>query len=135
MATDFPELYIRDHSDLADALRAVQNHLGLSNESLEALAGLTAGHADKMLGPSRTKGIGPRTFALLLGALGIRLKVEIDLEQMARMERRFEKRNDAQVRERLSKAVIERARPYVLAELGYLGEPNGHINVCNGCKG
>jgi hypothetical protein len=61
------------------------------------------------------------------GALGVRLKVEVDLEQMRRMERRFEKRNDAQVRERLSKSVIE-ARPIILAELGLVGEGcmNGH---------
>jgi hypothetical protein len=77
---EFPELLIHDYESLVAALRAVKVHLGLSNETLEEIAGLARAHADKLLGPSRAKRIGPLTLGLLLGALGISLRVEVDLE-------------------------------------------------------
>lgn len=38
-----------------EALRARKAALGLSNEVVDELAGLTDGHFDKVAGPSRTK--------------------------------------------------------------------------------
>jgi hypothetical protein len=134
MSESFPELIIRNHDDLADALLAIKNFLGLSNEMLEQIAGLTHGHCDKMLGPSREKTIGRNSFDLLLATLGIRLRVEIDEPQARLMQARYERRNDKQVRNRLSRAILDRARPIILAELGFVGEPQGHMNG-NGYKG
>jgi DNA-binding phage protein len=98
--TDFPSSAVRSHDDPIVAIRAVKEFLGLSNETLEEIAGLTRGHVDKILGPSGEKKIGPQTLALILGALGIRLRVEVDPEQSKRVAARWTRRNERQVRQR-----------------------------------
>jgi hypothetical protein len=132
---DFPELLIRDYQSLVAALRAVQRFIGISNACLEEISGLPSAAADKYLGPSQTKRIGPNTLGLLLGGLGIRLRVEIDLEQTQRLAHRWEKRRADHVREhtRLSKEILAKARPIILAELG-LAKLHGQANG-NGYKG
>ena len=119
VAEPFPELEIRNYNDLIDALVAVKNFLQISNETLEEVAGLSKGHADKMLGPSTQKTIGPYSLGCLLRALGVKLVVAIDLAQLQRNEPLFEKRQDKQVREpaRISRKLIDRVRPIVLREL------------------
>jgi hypothetical protein len=98
--TDFPSSAVRSYDDLIIAIRAVKEFLGLSNETLEEIAGLTRGHVDKIIGPSREKKIGPQTLALILGALGIRLRVEVDPEQARCVASRWTRRNELQVRRR-----------------------------------
>lgn len=119
----FPTLIIRNASDLADALRAVQNHLQLSNETLEGLAGMCAGSVDKFIGPGRVKGIGATSLDLFLGALAVRLRVEPDLEQAEKMANRWEQRDQTQVRRntRISREMIEKCRPIVLGEIAQRG--------------
>jgi hypothetical protein len=109
---DFPELLIRDYQSLVAALRAVQRFIGISNACLEEISGLPSAAADKYLGPSQTKRIGPNTLGLLLGGLGIRLRVEIDLEQTQRLAHRWEKRRADHVREhtRLAPAARQAGR-------------------------
>jgi len=41
---EFPTIVIRDYNGLVDALRAIQNFLNISNETLEEISGLTRGH-------------------------------------------------------------------------------------------
>jgi hypothetical protein len=121
LATDFPEIVIRDHQSLADGLRRVQNFLNISNECLEEIAGLTRGHADKLLGPSRSKAIGKLVLGLLLDSLGVELVVRrVNPEVLKRMERLWQQRDTKQIH--VTRALIDRCRPYVLAELG-LAEP------------
>jgi hypothetical protein len=71
MAADFPELIVRDHGSLVDALRAAKEHLQISNETLEALAGLCAGHVDKLF--NGEKRVGPLVLGLVCEALGVDL--------------------------------------------------------------
>jgi hypothetical protein len=120
---DFPQIVIRNTADLANALRAVQNHLNLSNAVLEELAGITPGGVDKYIGPSRSKGMASSMLDLLLGALAIELVVRPDLAQAAKLAERWEARNGAQVRQatRIAKSVVDRARPIVLSEMGRRG--------------
>jgi hypothetical protein len=119
MAENFPELVIRKRSDLADAFLAIKTHLGLSNSFLEELCGGCAGFTDKYLGRSRSKRIGPTAFDLLLSALGLRLRVEIDPDQAQLMAPRYERRNEKQVRtsQPLSAELLERARAIIMATL------------------
>jgi hypothetical protein len=120
--TQFPQIVVRNYSELVDALARWKNEvLSISNEQLEHIAGFTRGHADKMLGPTRQKGIGQNSFDLLLGALGVRLRLEIDPEQMERVASRHTPRNEKQLRNRLSRAALDRARPIILSELGRRG--------------
>jgi hypothetical protein len=75
MAAEFPELVVRNYADLVDALARVKNFLALSNETVEQISGLCAGHCDKLLGPTRSKKIGPNSLDLLLGAFALELVV------------------------------------------------------------
>jgi hypothetical protein len=53
----FPsEIVVRDHGSPVDALRAAKEHLQISNETLEALAGLCAGHVDKLFNGEKRVG-------------------------------------------------------------------------------
>ena len=119
MPEAFPELLIRSHADLADALLAVKNHLQISNACLEDLAGVCPGFVDKYLGRSRAKRLSETSFNLLMGALAIRLRVEVDPDQARFMAHRYEKRNTQQIRssQPLSATLLARAA----AELGRRG--------------
>ena len=120
---EFPTLVVRNYSELVDALVAVKNYLQISNSALEEVAGMTAGAVDKYLGPTRSKGLGPLSLDLLLGGLAIRLRVEPDLAQARKLERVWENRDQRAVRQpaRISKALLERARPIILSELARKG--------------
>jgi hypothetical protein len=120
---EFPELFISDHQSLVRALRAVQIHLQISNSTLEEISGLAAGHVDKLLGPSQAKRIGPTVLGLLLGGLGVRLRVDVDIEAAKKMAGRWEKKHAEQEREhtRLSKQLLELARPIVLGQVARKG--------------
>ncbi len=117
----FPTTVVRNYTELVDALARVKNFLQLSNETLEQVAGLCAGHADKMLGPSRAKTVGPRSLDLLLGALGLELVVRPNPEAAKKMASRWEPRDRKQVRQcqPVSKAMLERCRAIILAELAW----------------
>jgi hypothetical protein len=97
---EFPSIAVRNYDDLVIALRTVKEFIGLSNETVEEIAGITKGHIDKLIGPKREKKIGARTLDLILGALAIQLRVEIDPDQAQRVAGRWQGRNSKQVRVR-----------------------------------
>jgi len=109
------------HHELVEVLRERKAALGLSNELLDHLAGLTSGHVDKLLGPSQSKGLSRVTLDGMLGALGVKLIAAVDDVQVARMQPRWESRDATHVRRRsptrLAAGVVKRARPRVLREL------------------
>lgn len=114
-----PTLIIRDFAELADALATLKSYRGLSNEALEELTGLTAGAVDKMLGPTRVKGIGKQSLPWLLTALAGRLILEPDPDQEKLIASRWEKRNGSQVRVNahdLSSDLLQRARAVIFRE-------------------
>jgi hypothetical protein len=100
-----------------------RNQLGLSNETLEQICGMTRGHADKILGPSRVKTLSKYTLDCLLQALAIELIPQPDLEQETKIRGRWEGRDGTAVRAagRVSAATMQRARPHLFAELGRAG--------------
>jgi hypothetical protein len=89
-----PELSepIRSYDDLHRALRARANELNFSRAELDRLAGVTSGYASKLLAPRPLKRMSPYTFTLMVGALGIRLRVEEDPEALERISRFAQKR-------------------------------------------
>lgn len=111
----------------------MKQFLGLSNETIDQLAGLTRGHYDKIV--NGTKHAGPMAIDALLGALAIELHVKADPNQTKKVAGRWTRRDERQIRERpVTRAMIDRVRPIILQELGLLGEPPGHMNG-NGYKG
>jgi len=87
---------IRSYSDLLSLLRARRDELGISCETLDRLAGLSSGHAGRLLsGLSRC---GVILYWPLLTALGLRCVIEIDPDAVARLAPRWQRRNEAHVR-------------------------------------
>jgi hypothetical protein len=114
--SQFPVLIVRDFAELADALAALKNYRGISNEELEHLSGLTTGAVDKMLGPQRVKGVGKNSLPWLLAALGGRLLLIRDFAQEQIMKSRWQRRNGSQVRTYASNVsidILRRAAPVI----------------------
>jgi hypothetical protein len=112
---------IRTQDDLIEALRAVKDRLGLSNTWCDDVGGFTRGQTDKVLGPSRAKGLSPMLFATYCSLFAVRLEMVVDLDQARVMEARWEGRDKSNVRMdlgRISKKLVERAKPLVLSQSG-----------------
>jgi|SRR6516162_4735704 hypothetical protein len=107
------------HDELVAVLRERQIALGLSNETLDHIALLSAGHTDKILGPSRQRGLSQLSLDALMGALAVKLIVAEDAEQAVRMRPHWQGRNQQAVRQpsRIAKELIARVRPAVLRQL------------------
>lgn len=116
---------VRRHQDIAEVFRLMKDSLGLTNEFIDDVGGLTKGHADKLLGPSEAKNWGPTTFDLFCEMFAIEFRVHVDIEAAKRMQAVWEGRErplfpHAKVT-RISKKLIERAKPHVLQDLSKLG--------------
>jgi hypothetical protein len=106
-----------------DAVRARQNELALSNESLEDLAGFCGGTVNKYLGPSREKMPGLAPLYLMLQAMGLGLAIVEDPEATKRMAGRWTRRHEGSIHDngRLAQVALRRARPIVMTELARMG--------------
>jgi hypothetical protein len=104
---DLPALgVITDYASLHETLRRRADQLKLSRATIDALAGLSEGHASKLLCLSHPKILGEKSFGLLLTALGLRLVPEADPEALAKYAARCEPRAEHQVRHRSHNAGI-----------------------------
>jgi hypothetical protein len=111
-----PIATIRTHDDLIAAFRIVKEQLGLSNAWCDDVGGFTRGQTDKVLGPTRTRGLSPMSFDTLCAAFAVRLEVVADPDQVRKMRPRWEGRDKSQVRVtgRISQELIERAKGPIL---------------------
>lgn len=129
-------LTVRRHQDIVEVFRVMKERLGLTNEFIDDVGGLVKGHADKMLGPSETRNWGPTTFDLFCEMFAIEFRVHVDLEAAKRMEAVWEGRErplfpHAKVT-RISKKLIERAKPHVLRD--HLKAANTARNAMLSCE-
>jgi hypothetical protein len=103
---------------LVEALKRRAGELEISYSDLEAIAGLPAGFAGKVFGPSQTKRFGHLSLFNTLPALGLRLTLAVDPEALRRYAQRGLKRNGKQARvgnfsqQRVSKRIISRVQRY-----------------------
>ena len=86
--------------DLLTALRARKAEFNVSFEVLDDLSGLGERFSIKLIGPKPNKTLGSVSLGATLRALAVRLVVEEDPAQLARIQSRLVKRNEAQVRHR-----------------------------------
>jgi hypothetical protein len=108
-----PSVTFSNYAEFVEALLAAKNYLDLSNEHVEHMIRLCAGHVDKNLGPSRAKNIGPALFDDYLECFAIRFRMEVNPEAFKRMEPRWEGRDKSRVRRythSISNAVMTRAK-------------------------
>jgi hypothetical protein len=116
----FSGIEIRNYDDVLAVLLARKNELGLTHELVEEITGITRGHFDKIFGPTRQKRMGWLVFSLMLPALGVKLRAEVDEPQAALMRARWEKRNEKQIRVRspaFDKVLFELAKLEVFKEM------------------
>jgi len=107
-----------NYEALVEALKRRAGELEISYSDLEAIAGLPAGFAGKVFGPSQTKKFGPLSLFNTLPALGLRLTLTVDAEALRRYAQRGLKRNGNQARvanfaqRQVSKRLISRVQRY-----------------------
>jgi len=114
---------IGSRDDLVEVLRARKDELGLSNEFIEEALLMTSGGADKILGPTRQKGLSWPVAFDMVELFGGKLVFQIDPATEARMRQRWERRDPAKVHPstRVSRAILARAAPLLFAALGRAG--------------
>jgi flagellar hook-associated protein 3 FlgL len=111
------------------SLRATQNLLPqpgrqtIQDIQSDELGNFGSGHADKILGPTGSKSFGPVSFSKLNWTLAVKWVAVVDLEHAEFMAAHWadRQRDVSNVRiepVRVSKQIIERARPIVLKEFG-----------------
>jgi hypothetical protein len=115
----------RTLQDVVDLFRLMKERLGLTNDFCDDVGGLTKGHTDKVLGRSETKRLGYDTFALYTLLTAVEFRVYVDMDAVKRMEGVWEKRERPLFPNgkigRVSKKVIEAAKPHVLRHNAGLG--------------
>jgi hypothetical protein len=104
---------LRTADDLIAALRARKDELGLSNATVDEIAGMTLGHWDKACGPSRVKSPNLFTLMSLIGALGLAVQFVDDPDRIRAVRGRWRRRSDPQVCP--PTLTIGQARPVVLS--------------------
>lgn len=130
-----PIATIRTQDDLIEALRAAKALRGLSNEFCDERGGLTKGHVDKVLGPSRTKSLSPALFNTFAELFAVQFIMVPNPEAEARQKPKWEGRDTSNVRvdgSRVSKSLLERAKPHVLRD--HLKKANAARNAKLSCE-
>ena len=118
---------IRTVGDLIDALRAAKTMRNVSNRWCDEIGDLADGQTDKVLGPSGAKGLSSFLFGMYHRLFAVRLVMVIDPDMERIMRPKWEGRDVKQVRVetgRISKKLVERARPFVFEELKELARQN-----------
>jgi hypothetical protein len=83
---------LRSMADVLAALRARRDELGITFETLDAIAGWPCRYGAKLLAPEPSKNMGWQSLGLGLGALGTMLIMIEDEEQIRRVQSRWIRR-------------------------------------------
>lgn len=109
---------VRTLQDAVEVFRMMKDRLGLTNEFIDDVGGLTKGHADKILGRSELKKLGYDTFALMTRICAIEFVVRVDMQAMKEMQAVWEMRERPLFPWRkpgqVSKKLVAMATPHVL---------------------
>jgi hypothetical protein len=97
---DASPVRVHHYAELLAVVRARKDELNISNETLDAIAGLSPGTASKILGPVPTKRMGGLWLFLICGALGLGVALYQDPEALARVQSRLVPRQQRNVRMR-----------------------------------
>jgi hypothetical protein len=123
---------IRCHDDLVEAFRTIKDMLQLSNQVCDDLIDLTDGFTDKVLGPTRAKGLSPFMFDNFTSFFAVQFEMKVDIEAARLVQDRWEKREDRRIHvnaSRLSKSVMKRAKPEVCRDLLKLARKQRNLKL------
>lgn len=118
--TDWQPIRVRDVNELLDAIRNRQAEIGMRSAELDQRAKFSDGYADKVLGPSRTKGFGSVVLDRLMRHLAFDLVLVPNPEKLARLGEVVPARKSWD-NHRVSKKAMERVKPLVLRDNALLG--------------
>jgi hypothetical protein len=104
---------ITSMTGLLEAIRARQDELDLSCETIDEIAGLPARYTAKLLAPTPLRGISHMSLTAILGALGIGLVVVEDSGQREKVEDRWKPRKRVTKRKFPGALLNERSGPMV----------------------
>jgi hypothetical protein len=95
----------------------------LSNAFVEAQLQMADGGCDKVLGPSQVKGMSILVMLDMIELFGARLVIQVNAETEAKMQGRWERRNERLTRphRRFSKELLSLARAQIFQELSARG--------------
>jgi hypothetical protein len=108
-----------DYDGLITALRARAAELNLSGESIDVLAGLTARHSQKLLGPHQIRRLGATSMGPFFGALAVRGVLLEDRAALARLRSRITPRNGSYVRPTYTHVIITDRKWRQIQKLGH----------------
>lgn len=77
------------YNELIWVLNARREHVGISLKELNEIADLTGGHAEKIFGAAQVKKLGPFSMWVILAALGLKIVVQEDPKQAAKMQTKY----------------------------------------------
>jgi hypothetical protein len=86
---------VHSYAELIELVRARIAALGITHEGLDHVSGLQSGYTGKLLARPPIKRLGPISWDLLFGGLGLAILVVEDPEQMARIAPQLVKRQAA----------------------------------------
>ena len=118
-----PIATIRTQDDLIEALRAAKAMRGLSNDFCDERGGLTRGHTDKVLGPTRQV-TQPDDVRHVYGIARRGVGADAGSRGRSTDKAKWEGRDMSNVRtgeHKVSRAVLERAKPHVLKDFASAG--------------
>jgi hypothetical protein len=119
-----PLAVVTSSAEIIAALAKAREMRGLSNQFCDERGGLTAGHTDKVLGPTHTKSLSEMTLDTFMEMFAVMFIMVPNPEAEARMRAKWEGRDSSNVRlhsKRLSKQLLERAKPLIAKENGRKG--------------
>jgi hypothetical protein len=109
---------LRDEGELLDALEARREQLGLSNATVENLAGLARNHLTKCMGPARRRSPSLRLLDQVMRVYGLSFVLVLDPAKLARAQSTWQPRNAVKVTPRPPSSIaLTRSRPILLEAL------------------
>jgi hypothetical protein len=124
--TPDPVATVTNYESMVEAFRAAKDLRGLSNAHCDELANLAAGHTDAILGPTGRKNFGPLSFNAFCWAFAVKFVMVPDPDREKEMaeywaDRQRECSHVRATSTRVSKIIIERAKPHILSAMGRAG--------------
>lgn len=80
---------VTSYTELIEGLKAQLGALNIRYGDFDDLAGFPAGLSGKVFGPAQVKRLGPEKLFDAIRAAGLRIKLETDPEQLAKMQNRI----------------------------------------------
>jgi hypothetical protein len=123
---------VTSYVELIDAIRTRVGAIGVRYQDFDVLAGWAAGLSGKVFGPSEVKRLGPEKMFDALRAAGLRIRVEEDPEQTAKMTCRIAERfNPRQANQARPGNSANLSNKFIDSVLDYLTNKKGGIARLN----